>query len=202
MRMQDRRRSSSAIGLTLALLALAACGDDDGAAVPTPTATPVPTSTPSPSPEPTSTPLDFVATASDFECLLNWPRVRNLRINNSLGFLDEALELARNPIRGEEFPVGTIVQLFPGEAMVKRGPAFDPANNNWEYFELRVSAEGTEINVRGRDDVVNMFGGQCFGCHEAARDFDFLCDKGRGCVVLPIDETFVDLLQNNDPRCD
>lgn len=47
-----------------------------------------------------------------------------------------------------------------------------------------------------------MFGGQCFGCHEAARDFDFLCDKDRGCVLLPIGDDVFDLLQNGDPRCD
>src|SRR5262245_4757946 len=83
------------------------------------------------SPTPPATATDFVAEASDFECLKNWERVRNMRITNRLGYLDEALELARNPEPGREFPIGTIVQLFPGEAMVKRGPDFDPDNHNW-----------------------------------------------------------------------
>jgi len=146
-------------------------------------------------------PLDFEASADDFECIQNWERVRNIRLTNKLGFLEEALSLAREPRPGLQYPVGTIVQLFPGEAMVKRGPDFDPDNNNWEYFELAVSAAGTSINVRGRDDVINMFGGQCFGCHVDARDFDFLCEKGRGCVELPVDDATITALQEADPRC-
>jgi hypothetical protein len=146
-------------------------------------------------------PADFVATESDFECLENWAKVRHMRITNRLGHLEEALALAENPEPGKQFPVGTIVQLFPGEAMVKRGPDYDPANNNWEYFELRVSRESTTINVRGRDDVINMFGAQCWGCHQAARDFDFLCEEDRGCIDLPIGAREVEALQNADPRC-
>jgi hypothetical protein len=144
---------------------------------------------------------EFVAQESDFECLTVQPRVRNLRIVNKLGRLDEALELAENPDAGKQFPVGTILQLFPGEAMVKRGGGFDPDNKDWEYFELAVSAAGTTIRKRGRDDVINMFGGQCFGCHEAARDFDFICEKANGCVPLPIGDSLIDSLQRNDPRC-
>ena len=148
-----------------------------------------------------SVPLDFDATEDDFECVQDWERVRNIRVTNKLGFLEETLELARNPKPGIEYPVGTIIQLFPGEAMVKRGSDFDPANNNWEYFELLVSAEGTTINVRGRDEVINMFEGQCFGCHADARDFDFICEKGRGCVELPIGDDVITALQAADPRC-
>lgn len=147
-------------------------------------------------------PLDFEAMAEDFGCLLDWDRVRNIRVANTLGFLDEALELAREPRAGVQYPVGTIIQLVPGEAMVKRGPDFDPDNNNWEYFELTPTAAGTSIRVRGRDDVVNQFGGQCFGCHEDARDFDFICEKGRGCVELPLDDAAITAIQNADPRCD
>ena len=164
----------------LVVLALAACGGDGASTAP---------------------PRDFVAEASDFECLQNWPRVRNIRLTNRLGHLDEALALAANPVAGREYPVGTIIQLFPGEAMVKRGPEFDPANNDWEYFELSVSASGTSIRVRGRDDVINMFGGQCFGCHAAARDFDFICEKAHGCIELPVTDELITILQDGDPRC-
>ena len=162
------------------LLATTGCGSGDGSGAPV---------------------TEFVAQESDFECLTAQPRVRNLRIVNKLGLLEEALDLAENPEAGRQFPVGTILQLFPGEAMVKRGGGFDPANNDWEYFELAVSAAGTTIRRRGRDDVINMFGGQCFGCHEAARDFDFICEKTNGCVPLPIGDSLIDSLQRNDPRC-
>ena len=146
-------------------------------------------------------PLDFEATEDDFDCIQDWERVRNIRVTNKLGFLEEALALARDPEKGEQFPVGTIIQLFPGEAMVKRGSEFDPNNNNWEYFELAVTPSGTSINVRGRDEVINMFGGQCFNCHLEAKDFDFLCEKGRGCIELPIDDATITALQEADPRC-
>src|SRR5262245_45979719 len=146
-------------------------------------------------------PEDFAAEASDFDCILDWNEIRHFRITNKLDHLDEALAVANDPQPGKEYPVGTIIQLFPGEAMVKRGPEFDPANHNWEYFELRASAEGTEIHVRGRDDVINMFGGQCFGCHNAARDFDFICEEGHGCIDLPVGPDVIRALQQADPRC-
>jgi len=149
----------------------------------------------------TQVPTDFVAQASDFECLQRWPRVRNIRLTNRLGLLDEALALAESPEPGRQYPVGTIIQLFPGEAMVKRGAGYDPANNDWEYFELDVTAAGTAIRKRGRDDVINMFGGQCFGCHEAARAFDFICEEDRGCIELPVSGAQIAVLQDADPRC-
>ena len=144
---------------------------------------------------------DFAAEASDFDCILDWNEIRHFRITNKVGLLDEALAVANDPQPGREYPVGTIIQLFPGEAMVKRGPDFDPGNHNWEYFELRASEAGTEIHVRGRDDVINMFGGQCFGCHNAARDFDFICEENHGCVDLPIGPDVIRALQQADPRC-
>ncbi len=173
---------AASLALAALLCALSACGAGDGG-------------------DGNDPPLEFIAEASDFECLKNLPRVRNMRVANKLGFLDEALALAENPEAGKQYPVGTILQLFPGEAMVKRGGGFDPENNDWEYFELLFSAAGTEINVRGRDDVINMFGGQCFGCHAAARDFDFICEKGRGCILLPVGDEVFTALQEGDPRC-
>jgi hypothetical protein len=144
---------------------------------------------------------DFEAQASDFECLRTWAQVGTFRIANRLGYLDEALALARNQEPGKQYPVGTILQIFPTEAMVKRGPDFDPANNNWEYFELDVTAQGSTIRRRGRDDVINRFGGQCFGCHEAAREFDFICGDTHGCIQLPIPDALILLSQDLDPRC-
>lgn len=144
---------------------------------------------------------DFEAQASDFECLQSWEQVGVFRIANRLGRLDQAVALARDQRPGKQYPVGTILQIFPTEAMVKRGPEFDPANNNWEYFELDVSAAGSTIRRRGRDDVINRFGGQCFTCHEAARDFDFICGDTHGCIQLPIPDELILLSQQLDPRC-
>ncbi len=177
--------------LPVVLLAvLAACG---GSSMSEPTPDPTPTATPAPT--------DFAATAEDFECLPDMARVRNLRIANSLGYLDEAIALAEDPQPGEQYPLGTILQLVPGEAMVKRGEDWDPDNNNWEYFELDVSPEGTSIRVRGREDAVNRFGLQCLECHKAAQEFDFVCEKDHGCVELPFGQDVIDALQDGDPRC-
>lgn len=176
-------RAPRALVVLAVAFALAGCGGDGGS---------------SSAPQ---TPQDFVAEASDFECLQNWARVRNIRLTNRRGFLDEAVALAQNPEAGRQYPVGTIIQLFPGEAMVKRAPGYDPENHDWEYFELNVSADGTEIRKRGRDEIVNMFGGQCFGCHEAAREFDFICEEDHGCVKLPVTGAQIAVLQDSDPRC-
>lgn len=146
-------------------------------------------------------PSDFAAQASDFECLQNWDKVRNFRITNKLGYTDEALALARRPEPGKQYPVGTIIQIFPGEAMVKRGPDFDPDNHSWEYFQLNVSAGGTEIVKRGRDEVVNFLNLNCFTCHSAARDFDFICEEDHGCVKLPVTGEQIAHSQDTDPRC-
>jgi len=179
----QRSTSPWFIALTLCVLAsLPGCGDSGGGSSP-------------------AEPQDFAARASDFECLKNWVKVRNIRLTNRLGHLDEAVALAENPVAGKQYPIGTIIQLFPGEAMVKRGSEYDPENHNWEYFELTISKDGSAIHKRGRDDVINMFGDQCFGCHVAAKDFDFICEETHGCVKLPVTGAQIAALQEVDPRC-
>ena len=159
---------------------------------PPPVATPTPT--------PTGTAEEFIAQASDFECLTHWQKNRQYRLTNKLGHLPEALGVASASydVSHLHFPVGTIVQLIPGEAMVKRGGNFDPANGDWEYFTLQASRKGTKISARGRDQVN---GGACFSCHSAARSYDFICESVHGCVPLMITDELVDLLQASDPRC-
>src|SRR5262249_23435720 len=95
---------------------------------------------------------EFIAQASDFQCLTNWNQVRHYRIPKALGHEAETLAIASGSfdVSGLEFPVGTIVQLIPNEAMVKRGGNFDPANHDWEYFTLRTNRLGTRIVKRGR----------------------------------------------------
>ncbi|MGH7790228.1 MAG: hypothetical protein ACRERC_25395 [Candidatus Binatia bacterium] len=156
-----------------------------------PTATPMPT--------PTATPEDFVAAAADFECLTDWARVRRFRIANPLGYLDEALAVARGEA-APPYPVGTIIQLVPNEAMVKRAPGFYPEAHDWEFFVLSASGAGTDITQRGRGEVVNI-GAPCFACHAAAPQTDFVCESANGCVALNLSEALITFLQENDPRC-
>ena len=174
----------SAIALGLLLVAvLEACGDADMVAKP---------STPSSE--------DFVPEATDFRNIHTMTPVRGFFIDNRLGHLDEALEVANSP-DGGEYPVGTIIQLVPQEAMVKRRAGFSKATGDWEFFFLSVSSEGTVIEARGADEVVNRFGGNCASCHSLADpQFDFVCEQDHGCDPLPIDRDIINAVQEADPR--
>jgi hypothetical protein len=155
-----------------------------------------PDPTPTPTPE---APAQFVAEPAHFECLTKWTRIRHFRITNHLGHLDEALAVARGEMP-PPYPIGTIIQLFPGEAMAKRGGGYFPEGNDWEFFVLSASPTGTEITKRGRAEVVNV-GPSCFSCHGAAASNDFICESGHGCIELGLSEGLINVLQNNDPRC-
>lgn len=144
---------------------------------------------------------DLDMSPEDFVCLLEWEKVRRFRITNLLGRLPEALEVAGSPTGGS-YPVGTVIQLIPNEAMVKRAAGWSPETNDWEFFSLQTSAAGTEILDRGTTEVINAFGGNCFSCHSAAEpQWDLICEQDHGCAPIPIDEATIEALQNGDPRC-
>ncbi len=143
---------------------------------------------------------DFVAQAGDFRNLHTMTKVRGFYLDNRLGHLDEALAVANSPTGGK-YPVGTIIQLVPQEAMVKRQHGFNPATRDWEVFFLSVSETGTTIEKRGTTDVVNRFGGNCASCHQgAAARFDGVCEENHGCAPLPIGPDVFHALQESDPR--
>jgi hypothetical protein len=169
--------------------------DEPEAAPATTTAASAPASTTTTEPE------DFVAEAEDFPNLADMTRVRDLFIANPLGHLDEAVAVANDP-EGGEYPVGTIIQLIPQEAMVKRAPGFSPGFGDWEFFELNATPEGTEIVNRGGSEVVNRFGGfSCANCHaEAEPQFDFICEDDHGCDPLLVDDSVIAALVAADPR--
>ena len=149
----------------------------------------------------TTAPEDFEMQASDFVNIHDMTAVRGFFVDNKLGHLDEALAVANDTEGGGAYPVGTVIQLIPQEAMVKRAPGFSPETNDWEFFALTVSAEGTEITTRGGADVINQFGGSCADCHSLAREeFDFVCEKDHGCEPLPIGDDVIHSVQESDPR--
>jgi hypothetical protein len=209
------------VNIALGLAALASCPDFDsnhdgmvgidellgavgnaltGCPVADPTTTPpLLTPTAPPPPTPTPSPEEFVAAASDFECLTDWTHIRHFRITNELGHLDDTLAVAHGTMP-LPYPVGTIIQLVPTEAMVKRGGGFFPAGDDWGFFVLSPSSSGTEITKRGRDEVVNV-GPPCFACHSAAVQKDLICETTNGCVALNLSEALINALQNGDPRC-
>lgn len=154
-------------------------------------------------PQAEAEPEDLVMEADDFVALTDMTAVRGFFMDNPLGHLDEAVAVAENP-DGGTYPVGTVIQLIPQEAMVKRAPGFDPDSNDWEFFELEVTEVGTEITTRGGSEVVNQFGLSCTTCHEEAEpQFDFICEKDHGCDPLPPpldDEDVIRSVQESDPR--
>ncbi len=104
-----------------------------------------------------------------------------------------------NP-QGGVYPVGTIIQLVPTEAMVKRRAGYSPSTGDWEFFSLRVSPEGTKI-VKSGGAVKNFAGADCASCHSLAeRKFDFVCGKDHGCAPLPLTDALIARIQRGDPR--
>lgn len=137
----------------------------------------------------------------DFDCILNWDQVRLFRITNKLGHTAEALAVANNPAGGD-YPVGTVIQLVPNEAMVKRYSGWNTTTRDWEFFFLDTSASGTTITTRGATDVTNQFGGNCFDCHnQAMPQWDLVCEDTHGCDPLPFSDQQLLNVQNGDPRC-
>ena len=145
---------------------------------------------------------DITVSEQTFGCLLDWPKVRNARMKNSdPEKLKEAMRIFRDSVPDTEYPVGTILQLVPFEAMVKHPREKSPKTNGWEFFFLDVSKEGTKIKDRG-ERVVNLSQGRtCLSCHQAAARFDFVCEKGHGCDPIPFDDRKIAELQKADLRC-
>lgn len=138
--------------------------------------------------------------ASDFVSLKQMTPVRGFFVANRAGHLDEALAVSAQA-DGGTYPVGTVIQLVPQEAMVKQRAGFDPAGDDWEFFSLDVSASGTKIVSRGGTEVINRFGGSCSSCHAAADPkFDFICEHDHGCDPLPISDDVIHAIQLADPR--
>jgi hypothetical protein len=140
--------------------------------------------------------------ADTFTCIRDMSPVRGFYVDNLSDNLEGTLAAA-NATAGAEYPPGSVVQLVPGEAMVKRAPGFSPATRDWEFFELDTSISGTEIRKRGFADVVNRFGGNCLACHAKAKpQWDMICETSHGCDPIPLTRDLLVLLQKTDPRCD
>ena len=147
-----------------------------------------------------STTLPEVApTAADFVNINMMTHVGDRFVGSLNGHLAEALAVARSATGGV-FPVGTVIQLVPFEAMVKRSKGFSPATRDWEFFSLAVSPQGTRILERGTTNINNV-AGNCASCHQgAAPQFDFVCTKSHGCAGLTLSDVVIASLQRGDPR--
>ncbi|HLV64463.1 MAG TPA: hypothetical protein VKY73_01565, partial [Polyangiaceae bacterium] len=112
----------------------------------------------------------------DFTCIADWDQVLGFRITNLLGHLDEALAVAESGTG--TYPVGTVIQHLPTEAMVKRRAGFSPETRDWEFFVLQLGAQGeVTIQERGTTEIKTGMGQTCASCHSMApEEFDFVCN--------------------------
>ncbi len=151
----------------------------------------------------------FVARAKDFRCLEEFASVpgKSFRIHHrNPRKLARAVRIAALDLRGRRYPVGTIIQLFPSEAMVKRGGGFNPEGGGWEFFKLEVEPGGTRIvgrtqNEREGKRLRNSFGAcQDRRCHGAsqAKPYDRVCEGHLPPLSLTDEE--IEALRV-DPRC-
>lgn len=156
--------------------------------------------------EQTPDPIKQIPVSADsFICLKKMVPVRGFFVANLLGKseLKNTITVATNTPEGGSYPAGSVVQLIPTEVMVKHHPGWNPETNDWEFFELEVSKEGSKIKVKGTTDVINKFGGNCFECHKKARpEYDLICEEDHGCDPLPIPDFIIRMTQKRDPRCD
>ena len=144
---------------------------------------------------------DLNMTEADFECVLNWTAANRFRITNKLNHLDEAIAVA-NAADGGTFPVGTVIQLVPTEAMVKRRAGFSAETKDWEFFFLEITGTQTTIKARGTADVINGFGGNCLNCHaKAMPQWDLICGETHGCDPIPVTADQIKMAQDGDTRC-
>ena len=189
------RKATSAV---VAVAALAACMQ----AAPKSEQTTAEASARAAAPAPITPAVKVDVTEATFGCIRNMTPVRGFYVSNIFGNIDDTLKAA-NSSSGGVYPPGSIVQLVPTEAMVKREIGFNPATRDWEFFELVVSPTETKINVRGSTEVVNRFGGNCLSCHAQAKpEWDMICEQTHGCTPIPVTPLMAKAIQNTDPRCE
>ncbi len=144
-----------------------------------------------------------------FHCLTDGskPTGRNFFIfNKSKKKERAAVAMTESGDVSQGYPVGTLLQLFPFEAMLKRKPGFNPDGDDWEFFQLAVEPRKngkyrTRIVARGTSDVANG-AGSCQGCHvRFARDHDLVCEFVIGAAGLGLTDAQIAVAQAADPRC-
>ncbi len=112
---------------------------------------------------------DLTVSEQTFGCILDWPKVRNTRFKHSdPEKLKEAMRIFRESVPDKEYPVGTILQLVPFEAMVKHPREKFPNTNGWEFFFLDVSKAGTKIKDRGDECRQSFARGHVFKLSSAS----------------------------------
>jgi hypothetical protein len=148
---------------------------------------------------------DFDPKPTDFECISKWEKVSGFHITNKAGKTAEAVAVAKSATGGV-YPVGTIIQHLPTEAMVKRKAGFSAATKDWEFFKLTITGTTTAIAERGTTAIQTM-GQACASCHmKAPSEYDFVCniwgDQGSMNCGFNLGDSQLNSAIDMDTRCD
>ena len=147
---------------------------------------------------------EYIATASDFGCLLNGTKVPGhdfVMFNKDPALLAQAVAMVQSGDVSAGLPEGTILQLFQPEAMVKRGGTFNPSGDGWEFFKLQITLSGTtNIVARGGAEILNSKGLSCQGCHTASASSQDLV-QGMVTPTTPLLSALIGWVQSLDLRC-
>jgi len=143
----------------------------------------------------------------DFRCLLKGKKVegKNFYIfNRNRVRLRKAVAMTETgEIPPSGYPVGTVLQVLPFEAMIKRRPGYNPDGDNWEFVRLKVdpTTRKTTIIADGKGEVANPLG-SCQACHaRLAPKFDLVCGFVIGANGLGLTDEQLAAIQAADPRC-
>ena len=143
----------------------------------------------------------------DFRCLLKGKKVegKNFYIfNRNRARLRKAVAMTETgEIPPSGYPVGTVLQVLPLEAMIKRRPGYNPDGDNWEFVRLKVdpTTAKTTIIADGKGEVANPLG-SCQACHaRLAPKFDLVCGFVIGANGLGLTDEQLAAIQAADPRC-
>jgi hypothetical protein len=142
----------------------------------------------------------------DFRCLLKGKKVegKNFYIfNRNRARLRKAVAMTKTgEIPPSGYPVGTVLQVLPFEAMIKRRPGFNPDGDDWEFVRLGIDSKGkTQILADGKAEVANALG-SCQACHaRLAPKFDLVCGFVIGANGLGLTDEQLAAIQAADPRC-
>ena len=152
-------------------------------------------------------------TQQDFGCLKDMTAVKHFYVDNVLGDLNATVAVAQSS-QGGEYPVGSLLQQIPTEAMLKRESGFNPDTNDWEFLTLRQDSGGSQdlrnknVNVsflitqRGGAEVTNANGQSCATCHSAAPEqWDMTCGNHFECSQLATTRREMRISVFTDPRC-
>ena len=99
---------------------------------------------------------EIAVSEQTFSYILDWPKVRGTYIKNADPQKLQAMRIFRENVPDTEYPVGTILQVIPFEAMIKHQHGTFAKTHDWEFFALDASAAGTKITDRG-ENVLEIF---------------------------------------------